>query len=260
MVDTANITATFRPLQGDRTTLSKSCRTTLDAIYQHPLSHNLEWPDVIALFTKLGTVEHKSNNEIVFAIGGEHHLMRNAHGKNLTVDDVVEFRHMLTRAGWSPGTAKSTRPGVVSTSATASLPDVLVAVEHREARIYRLDVAAADQANHTISPYDPHHFLHHLSHKDQSRERGQRVAEDQSFYARIAEALRSAGRGVVVGHGEGHSNAAHHLIAYLRQHHQDIFLKLSPEVDADSSNLTAPQLLDLGRHSLFAQASTGKAR
>ena len=249
MVDTANITATFQPVQGDRTALSKSCRTTLDTIYQHPLSHNLEWPDVIALFAKLGTVEHKSNNEFVFAIGGEHHLMRKAHGKNLPADDVIEFRHMLTRAGWSPESARST-PGIIPPSVPAGLPDLLVAVEHHEARIYQLDVAAADQAHHTIRPYDPHHFLHHLSHKDQSRERGQRVAEDPSFYARIAEALRPAGRILVVGHADGHSNAAHHLAAYLRQHHEDIFQRLHPAVDADLSSLTTPLLLDLGRHSL----------
>jgi hypothetical protein len=250
MVDTTDITVTFGPVRGDRKTLSKSCRTTLDGIYQHPLSHNLEWPDVIALFAKLGTVEHKSNNEFVFAIGGEHHLMRKAHGKNLPADDVVEFRHMLTRTGWSPETARSMTPRINSPVEPGGLPDLLVAMEHREARIYQLDVAAADQANHTIRPYDPHHFLHHLSHKDQSGERGQRVAEDPSFYARIAEALRPAGRIVVVGHGDGHSNAAHHLAAYLQQHCQDIFQKLSPEVDADLSNLTASQMLVLGRHSL----------
>ena len=175
-MDPANINATFGPVQGDRSTLSNSCRATLHAIYQHPLSHNLEWPDVIALFAKLGTVEHKSNNEFVFSIGGEHHLMRKAHGKNLPADDVVEFRHMLTRAGWSPETAKS-MSGIISPSVPAGLPDVLVAVDHREARIYQLDVAAADQANHWIRPYDPHHFLHHLSHKDQSRERGQHEPE-----------------------------------------------------------------------------------
>jgi hypothetical protein len=258
MVDITNITATFGPARGDRITLSKSCRTTLDAIYRHPISHSLEWPDVIALFAKLGTVEHKSNNEFVFAIGGEHHLMRKAHGKNLPADDVVEFRHMLTRAGWSPETAKSMSPGI-SPARSGGLPDLLVAVEHREARVYQLDVAAADQANHTIRPYDPHHFLHHLSHKDQSGERGQRVAEDPSFYARIAEALRPAGRIVVVGHGDGHSNAAHHLAAYLQQHHQDIFQKLCPEVDADLSSLTAPQLLALGRHSLSIQSGIAKA-
>jgi hypothetical protein len=214
---------------------------------------------VIALFTNLGTVEHKSNNEFVFAIGGEHHLMRKANGGNLPADDVVEFRHMLTRAGWCPETARSMSPRINSPAGPDGLPDLLVAVEHREARFYQLDVAAADQANHTIRPYDPHHFLHHLSHKDQSGERGQRVAENPSFYARIAEALRPAGRIVVVGHGDGHSNAAHHLAAYLQQYHQDIFLKLSPEVDSDLPSLTTPQLLALGRHSLSIQAGIAKA-
>jgi hypothetical protein len=254
MVDMTNITATFGPVRGDRTTLSKSCRTTIDAIYQHPISHSLEWPDVIALFAKIGTVEHKTNNDFVFAIGGERHLMRKAHGGNLPADDVVEFRHMLTRAGWSPETAPSPSAPVTLHAQTAAGPDLLVTVTHREARLYELDVRAAEEATHTIGPFDPHHFLHHLSHKDQSDERGQRATEDQSFYVRIAEALRPAGRIAVIGHGDGQSNAAQHLIDYLRQQHQDIFQKSRPAVDADLSSLTVPELLALGRHSLSTPA------
>lgn len=259
MENTANITATFGPVPGDRATLSNSCRTTLDKIYQHPISHNLEWSHVIALFSKLGSVEHKSNNEFVFAIGGEHQLMRKAHGKDLHADDVVKFRHMLTRAGWVPQADKAMPPGAISPTEAADLPDVLVAIEHHEARIYTLDISAADQANHAIRPYDPHHYLHHLSHKDQPRERGQRASEDPSFYTRISEALRPAGRIVVVGHGHGHSNAGHHLIEYLERHHNDIFQKLSPLVDVDLSKLTSPQLLALGRHALSIQAGIAAA-
>jgi len=44
MVDEVNITATFGPAQGDRVTLSKSCRTTLDTIYQHPIADSAD-PD-----------------------------------------------------------------------------------------------------------------------------------------------------------------------------------------------------------------------
>ena len=252
---TVDITATFGASPGDRTTLSKSCRGTLDGIFRHPLSHNLEWADVIALFLKLGTVDHKSNNEFVFAIAGEHRLMRETHGKNLPADAVVAFRHMLTRAGWSPETAKPMPQGIASPEMEPGLPDLLVAVDHREARIYRLDVAPADQTSHAIRPYDPHHFLHHLAHKDQSRERGQRAAEDPSFYACIAEAVRSAGRIVVVGHADGHANAGRHLAAYLQLHHKDLFQKLRLEMDADLSALTMPQLLALGRHSLAGGAS-----
>jgi hypothetical protein len=188
---------------------------------------------VIALFAKLGAVDHKSNNEYVFSIGGEHHLMHAGHGKDLRTDDVVIFRHMLTRAGWSPDNAKPVVPDLAFTKKLVDLPNLLVAIEHREARIYQIDLASADQAAHAIKPYDPHHFLHHLSHKDKAGEGGQRVAEDPSFYGRIAEALRPAGRIVVIEHGTGHSNAGRHLVAYLQLHHNDIFEKLSLEVDAD---------------------------
>ncbi len=254
-MDTGNITVAFGPSAGDRTTLSRSCRATLDEIFRHPLSHNLVWADVIAVFAKLGTVEHKSNNDFVFAIAGEHHLMHAAHGKNLPADAVVAFRHMLSRAGWSPHTTKQMPLGIAPPEPQAGPPDLLVAVEHGEARIYQLDIAAADQISHAIRPYDPHHFLHHLTHKDQSRERGQRVAEDPSFYARIADALRPAGRIVVVGHAEGHANAGRHLVAYLQLHHKDLFQKLALEVDADLSAITPPQLLVLGRHSLAGASS-----
>lgn len=259
MADTLNITATFGPVQGDRTTLSHSCRKTLDTIYQHPMSHNLEWADVVALFAKLGSVEHKPNNEFVLAIDGDRQLLRKGHGKDLHTDDVVQVRHMLTRAGWSPETGKEAMSAIVPTAEKADRPDMLVAIEHHEARIYQLDISAASQADHTIRPYDPHHFLHHLSHKDQSHEHGQREAEDPSFYVRIAEAVRPAGRIVVVSNGHGHSNAGHHLIDYLRQQHKDIFQKVSPLIDADLSAATPPQLLALGRHALSAEAAGGKA-
>ena len=39
--------------------LSNHHRTTLAKIFQHPVSHNLEWKDVLSLVGALGTVEEK---------------------------------------------------------------------------------------------------------------------------------------------------------------------------------------------------------
>ena len=250
-MEAVEITAKFEPEPGDRTALSKASRATLEKLYQHPLAHNLEWLDVVALFTRLGTVEHKSHNDIAFGIAGEHHVMRKPHNKDLTAAEVMEFRHILSRAGWSP--ALSPQPGAEPDEAgpnATPAPDVLVVVEHREARLYQLEIRSADSLGHVIRPYDPHHFLHHLAHKDQSRERGQRAPEDRSFYRRIAEAVVPAGRIVLIGHGEGHSNAAHHLTEYLRLHHPETFQKVTCEVVADLSSLTPPQLLALGHRAL----------
>jgi hypothetical protein len=93
----------------------------------------------------------------------------------------------------------------------ASAPDLLVVADHHGARVFHVDVAADEASEHVIRPYDPHHFLHNLTHKDQSREKGQRAPEEPAYYAKIADALALGGRLVVIGHGTGKSNAAHHL-------------------------------------------------
>jgi hypothetical protein len=251
IVTAADINVTFGPAKGDRTTLSKACLATIDALYRHPIAHNIEWSDVVTLFTKLGTVHQKPQNAIAFEINGEHRLVRKPHTKDLTAAEVMEFRHMLTRAGWSAASANETTAisdGPRETAAAAE--DLLVVVDHHETRLYRLDVRSNDPVDDVIRPYDPHHFLHHLSHKDQPRERGQRAAEDPGFYQRIAAAVVASGRVVVIGHGEGHSNAAHHLIGYLKLHHPETARKVTCEVVADLSSLTPAQLLVLGRRAL----------
>lgn len=253
-MEIADITAHFGPPPGDPATLPKACRMSLERVFAHPLSHSIGWADMTALFAHLGTVTHKANDEVVFAIGDTHRLLRKAHGKTLAAEDVMAFRHLLARAGWSPAETGA-KPGIPQAvppqlSPTAGPPDMLVAIEHRQAHIYLLDVDPADAGDDVIRPYDPHGFLHHLTHKDQDSEQGQRVAEDPSYYERIAEALRPAARVVLIGHGHGHSNAAEHLAAAIKLHHKDIFPKLLPVVEADLSCLTKRQLLALGRTSL----------
>jgi hypothetical protein len=126
----------------------------------------------------------------------------------------------------------------------------MVVVDHHDAKIYHVDLASDDVSKHEITPYDPHHFLHHLTHKDQSHERGQRAPEEPAFYESIAQAVASGGKIVVVGHGEGKSNAALHLTEYLRTHHRDTYNRVVREVAADLSSVTPPQLLEIARKAL----------
>lgn len=233
----------------ERVALHGAHRRTLEALFRHPAAHNLEWMDVVALIEKIGTVQQKADNKFAFDVGREHHMMHKPHSKDLTSSEVVDLRHFLQRAGWSPESPSqpAARPEPMALS-------LMVVVDHHGARIYRIDVASADASKHEIRPYDPHHFLHHLTHKGESREQGQRAPEDTDFYRSIAEALAAGGRIVVVGHGTGKSNAAEHLMGYLRTHHPETYQRVVREIDADLSAATTPQLLELAEQALGRSA------
>ena len=73
-----------------------------------------------------------------------------------------------------------------------------------------------------------------------------------AYYEKIAEAVALGGKIVVVGHGAGKSNAAHHLTEYLQTHHPETYRRIVREIVADLSSITAPQLLELARGALRA--------
>jgi hypothetical protein len=218
---------------------------TLEALFRHPTAHNLEWMDVVALIEKIGVVRQKADNKFALEVDGEHLLMHKPHTKDLTSSEVVDLRHFLLRAGWSPES-----PSQAPARPEPAAPSLMVVVDHHGARIYRIDVASADASKREITPYDPHHFLHHLTHKGQSREQGQRAPEDADFYKKIADAVAAGGRIVVVGHGTGKSNAAEHLTQYLRTHHRETYQRIVREIEADLSATTIPQLLELAEQAL----------
>ena len=229
-------------------TLSTADHRTLEAIYRHPVAANLGWHDVAELFEHVGSLERRHDGAFVVGLAGHQLTMRRPHGKDLTAAEVVELRHFVSRSGRMPDAPET--PPIVGDV------DLLVAVEHHEARIYVVDVSATDAAAHVIRPHDPHNHLHHLTHRDRSRERGQRAHEDPSFYERVAQAVRDARRIVLVGHGHGHSDAAHHLNAYLAAHHPETAARVRPLISADLSSVTQPQLLALARDALGETART----
>jgi hypothetical protein len=218
---------------------------TLEALFRHPPAHNLQWKDVLGLMERIAVVHHRDSGELTFDLGGEHYLMHKPHSKDLAISEVTDLRHFLQQAGWSP---QGRSPAAAASH--PALPALMVVVDHHGAKIYRIDASSSDATKREITPYDPHHFLHHLTHKDQSREPGQRAPEDAGFYKRVADALSTGDRILVVGHGTGKSNAAQHLTEYLRTHERDTYLRIVREIGADLSAITTPQLLALAEQAL----------
>ena len=221
---------------------------TLGAIFRHPVAHNLDWNDVEGFFVRCGSVEHSTGGAVTLVYASQRHHMGLHRSKQLDTAEIIDLRRFLSRAGW--GVAEKRAEVAQEGAASDDLaPDLLVVVDHRETRIYRVH-GAGSEVGPVLTPYDPHHFLHHLEHRNEPQERGQRSPEDPGYYRRIAEALAHAGRIVLVGHGTGKSNAAHHLADTLKAHHAETYGRIAAEFDEDLSCVTVPQLLRLAQKSL----------
>ena len=120
---------------------------TLESIFRHPSAHNLGWSDVIALIGDIGVVHEKANGEFVFDVAGRRHVMRKPHTKDLTTSEVIEIRHFLVQAGWSP--ELSSEPAVHPDPAA---PSLLIVVDHHEAKIFHVDVTSDDASEHAVRP------------------------------------------------------------------------------------------------------------
>ena len=79
-------------------------RDTLDRIFEHPPSLNLEWRRVLSLLEAVGTVERRGNGKLAVSVGDESEVLHPPHGKDVDVQTLVDLRRMLTQAGFAPET------------------------------------------------------------------------------------------------------------------------------------------------------------
>ena len=223
-------------------------RRTLDAIFHHPIPHNLSWMDTLRLLAHLGSAEVKADSKYSLTINGHHLVFHKPHGKHLDAREVTELRHYLASAGVSPQNPY----GTVPTAERASV-DVVALIDHHGAKLYRIHLAST-QPGEMVRPYDPHHFLHHLHHRDELREQGQRPPEDLTFYDRVAEALRDADRIVVLSHGTGVTNASQILAERLKKQHPNVYSRIVKQVSINTSDMTEAEVIAYARQVLAINA------
>jgi hypothetical protein len=82
--------------------LNSSHRDTLDKIFEHPVSHNIEWHDVESLLQQAGSVEERHDGKFAVILGSETRVFERPRHKDIDVDEVVELRRMLAAAGYQP--------------------------------------------------------------------------------------------------------------------------------------------------------------
>ena len=219
-------------------------RRTLIAIFHHPVPQNLSWMDTLRLLTHLGSADETADGKYSIRINGKHLILHKPHSKQLGARELAELCHYLASAGISPKSPYGTEPLAPPISV-----DVVAMIDHHGAKLYRIHLSS-DQRAETVKPYDPHHFLHHLHHRQELKEQGQRPAEDLAFYDRIAEALREANRIVLLCHGEGVSNACQFLVERLEKYHPGVYARIVRQVEVNTSAMTRGQILEYGRLAL----------
>jgi hypothetical protein len=77
-------------------------RVTLDKIFSHPLSGNLEWRQVRSLLEAVGTTTQEPNGKVKVELGGQTEVLQPPDGKDVDRQMIVDLRRLFTNAGLQP--------------------------------------------------------------------------------------------------------------------------------------------------------------
>ncbi len=82
--------------------LSNHHRSTLRQLFEHPVSHNIEWRAVVSLLEAVGSVEEHHDGKVAVTIGPQAAFFDPPAQKDIDTQTVVDLRRMLSAAGYGP--------------------------------------------------------------------------------------------------------------------------------------------------------------
>jgi hypothetical protein len=85
---------------GDRR-LNSHQRDTLAQVFRHPLSHNIEWHDVISLLESVGEAKETHKGHLLVTVDGETETFEPRH-KDIDAEQLALLRKLLKKAGYGP--------------------------------------------------------------------------------------------------------------------------------------------------------------
>ena len=78
-------------------------RDTLERIFSHPSSGNIEWRQVLSLLEAVGTTTEELNGKVKVTLGLETEVLQPPGGKDIDQQMIVDLRRMLMEAGLALG-------------------------------------------------------------------------------------------------------------------------------------------------------------
>ncbi|HTI70276.1 MAG TPA: hypothetical protein VMF06_09930 [Candidatus Limnocylindria bacterium] len=225
------------------TELTGSHLRTYNAIFQHPVSHNLGWHDVHSLFRHLGTVDVESNGNLKVTRNGHTLVLHAARTKDVSgTEEVMSLRHFIERSE------------TTAAEPAAKEAHWLLVIDHHEARIFRSELHGA--VPERILPHEPaEHFRHAYGSKDFNK--GKDRPNSESFFEPVTKALQGAGQILILGTGTGMSSEMDQFVGWTKKHHPELAKRILGTVAVDEHHLTESQLLAKARE---FYASLGKPK
>jgi len=211
------------------TPLSNSNQRTLDRIFQHPISHNLEWSDVHSLLEGMGDVSKEHNGSLKVTRNGQTLVLHPTSKKDVTeMEEVMKLRHFIERSE------------TVTPDQSKKEIHWLLVIDHHEARIFHAELAGA--VPQRILPYEPGSYFRHAP-DSVTTSRGQEKPDPNTFFEPVAKILEALGPILIFGTGKGTSSEMDQFVAWLKIHHPEAAKRIVGSVVVDEHHLTQDHLL-----------------
>ena len=208
---------------------------TYNAIFQHPVSHNLGWHDVYAMFRELGLVEEEPNGNLKVTRNGQTIVLHRSRTKDVSdVEEVMSLRHFLERSE------------AASPQSNKMEAHWLLVIDHQEARIFRSEMHGSIPQR--IVPRQSEDYSRH-AHNLKVPPKGKDSPDPNGFFEPVAQALQDTGQILILilGCGTGTSNEMDQFIAWVNVHHPALAMRIIGLRVVNENHLTEAQLLAIAR-------------
>src|SRR3954467_5865040 len=173
-------------------------QNTYDALFQHPISRNLQWRAVRSMLLSISDVTENGGEAMKFMRNGKTLVIHPPRRKDFSdVAELMRLRHFLDQS------ADPVRSDV------AAGVHLLVVIDHRLARIYKTEFRGS--VPERIIPYDAAGAGGNLQHVEHYGD-GKRRREDRNFYEAVAMSCSGAEQILLFGSGTGASSAMDGLV------------------------------------------------
>jgi hypothetical protein len=211
----------------------------LQQVFTHPISHTIEWRELLAALKSIGKVEEASNGKYHFSHSGRTLTLDSPGAKDVNEEEILRLRQFLHETGHTIVTATPINSAIIivthdDVSVFRSLPELTLTEEYKTE--------------------DLHGYRRHLHHKGLEHDNPRQPDEDVYYHA-VADALTGIERIVLIRNAAGSSSSGELFLREFKKRQHVLAEKIGSELRLDLEAMTVPQLIEAGIGALQEKTS-----